>query len=68
MAKKSIGDLTDVDLKGKKVFIRSDLNAMLDENINIIDDTRIRASVPTIKYLFRKGTKVILSSHLLFEA
>lgn len=65
MAKKSVGDLTAADLKGKKVFVRADLNVPLDENQNITDDTRIRAAVPTIQYLAEKGAKVILSSHLV---
>ncbi|RWW44938.1 hypothetical protein BHE74_00049265 [Ensete ventricosum] len=65
MAKKSVGDLTAADLKGKKVFVRADLNVPLDENRNITDDTRIRAAVPTIKYLISNGAKVILSSHLV---
>ncbi|RRT78296.1 hypothetical protein B296_00027284 [Ensete ventricosum] len=65
MAKKSVGDLTAADLKGKKVFVRADLNVPLDENRNITDDTRIRAAVPTIKHLISNGAKVILSSHLV---
>jgi phosphoglycerate kinase len=65
MAKKSVGDLTAAELKGKKVFVRADLNVPLDENQKITDDTRIRAAVPTIKYLISKGAKVILSSHLV---
>ena len=65
MAKKSVGDLTAADLKGKKVFVRADLNVPLDENQKITDDTRIRAAVPTIKYLISNGAKVILSSHLV---
>ncbi|XP_074585800.1 phosphoglycerate kinase, chloroplastic-like [Curcuma longa] len=64
MAKKSVGDLTTADLKGKKVFVRADLNVPLDEDRNITDDTRIRAAVPTIKHLISNGAKVILSSHL----
>lgn len=64
MVKKSVGDLTEADLKGKKVFVRADLNVPLDDSQNITDDTRIRAAVPTIKYLIGKGAKVILSSHL----
>lgn len=65
MAKKSVGDLSEADLKGKKVFVRADLNVPLDDNQNITDDTRIRAAIPTIKYLIEKGAKVILSSHLV---
>ncbi|KAF4347106.1 hypothetical protein G4B88_025149 [Cannabis sativa] len=64
MAKKSVGDLGAADLKGKKVFLRADLNVPLDDNQNITDDTRIRAAIPTIKYLTQNGAKVILSSHL----
>ncbi|KAH8496696.1 hypothetical protein H0E87_019441 [Populus deltoides] len=64
MAKKSVADLTAADLKGKKVFVRADLNVPLDDNQNITDDTRIRAAIPTIKYLISNGAKVILSSHL----
>merc|ERR1719486_1583144 len=63
MAKKSVGDLSGDDLKGKKVLVRCDLNVPLDGK-TITDDTRIRASVPTVKYLMEKGAKVLLSSHL----
>ncbi|XWS10379.1 hypothetical protein CRYUN_Cryun39dG0072400 [Craigia yunnanensis] len=62
--KKSVGDLKEADLKGKREFVRVDLNVPLDDNFNITDDTRIRAAVPTIKYLMGHGSKVILSSHL----
>eukprot|EP00249_Psilotum_nudum_P010795 c22774_g1_i1 orf=510-1988(-) len=64
MAKRSVGDLKEVDLKGKRVFVRADLNVPLDENLKITDDTRIKAAVPTIKYLINNGAKVILTSHL----
>ncbi|KAJ8443794.1 hypothetical protein Cgig2_017275 [Carnegiea gigantea] len=64
MRKKSVGDLTATDLKGKRAFVRVDLNVPLDDNQNITDDTRIRAAVPTIKYLMNNGAKVILASHL----
>jgi len=66
MAKKSVGDLNSVDLKGKKVFVRADLNVPLDDNQNITDDTRIRAAIPTIKFLIENGAKVILSTHLVW--
>lgn len=61
--KKSVGDLDASELKGKRVLVRCDLNVPLD-GATITDDTRIRASLPTIKYLADKGAKVLLSSHL----
>jgi phosphoglycerate kinase len=62
MAKKSVSTM-DAELKGKKVLIRCDLNVPLDGK-TITDDTRIRASVETIKYLTSKGARVAVSSHL----
>ena len=62
-AKKSVADLSEADLKGKKVLIRCDLNVPIKEGV-IGDDTRIRASVPTVKYLLDKGAKVAMCSHL----
>jgi len=62
-AKKSIEDLTEADLKGKKVLVRCDVNVPLDGK-TITDDTRIRSSVPTIEYLKSKGAIVTVCSHL----
>jgi len=62
-AKKSIEDLSDAELKGKKILIRCDVNVPLDGK-TITDDTRIRASIPTIEYLVDKGAIVTVCSHL----
>ena len=61
MSKKTV---KDIDLKGKKVFVRCDFNVPMDENKNITDNRRIVAALPTIKYLLEQDCKVILSSHL----
>ena len=53
----------DVDVQGKRVFLRADLNVPLDDG-RITDDTRIRASLPTIVYLLEHGASVVLASHL----
>jgi phosphoglycerate kinase len=53
----------DVDVRGKRVFLRADLNVPLDDG-RITDDTRIRASLPTLVYLLEHGAAVILASHL----
>lgn len=54
----------DIDLKGKKVFVRCDFNVPMDENQKITDNTRIVAALPTIKYLLEQNCKIILASHL----
>ena len=61
MSKKTI---RDIDLKGKKVFVRCDFNVPMDENQNITDNRRIVSALPTIKYLIEQNCKIILSSHL----
>src|SRR5215208_5352204 len=55
--------MTEVDLRGKRVFIRADLNVPIEDGA-ITDDTRIRASVPGIKQALEKGAAVMVTSHL----
>ncbi|KAL2613201.1 hypothetical protein R1flu_024893 [Riccia fluitans] len=62
--KVSIADVPKSEFEGKTVFIRADLNVPLNKEREITDDTRIRASVPTIEYLLAAGAKVVLASHL----
>ena len=57
-------NITDLDLKGKRVLIRVDFNVPLCDNQNITDDSRLLAACSTINLLIRKGAKVILMSHL----
>ena len=61
MHKKTI---RDIDVKGKKVFVRVDFNVPMDEHQNITNDIRIRATIPTIRHLLDGGAAVILACHV----
>jgi len=56
--------LRDLNIRGKRLFIRTDFNVPLDDDFNITDDRRIRSTLPTINYAVDEGARVILASHL----
>jgi phosphoglycerate kinase len=56
--------VTDLDVKGKRVFLRVDFNVPLNDKGEIRDDTRIRASLPTITWLLEHGARLVIASHL----
>lgn len=56
--------IKDMDVSGKRVLVRVDYNVPMDEELNITDDIRITASLPTIKYLLDNDSSIILMSHL----
>ncbi|AQW82601.1 phosphoglycerate kinase [Campylobacter pinnipediorum] len=56
--------IKDIDISGKRVFIRCDFNVPMDEFGNITDDRRIVSAIPTIKYCLDQGCSVVLASHL----
>jgi len=64
MQKKTIKDLNEKQLEGKRVLVRVDFNVPLDEELKITDDNRIVSALPTIKYLIAHKAKIVLMSHL----
>lgn len=54
----------DIDVNGKRVFLRADFNVPMDKQGTITDDNRIKACLPTINYLLKNGAKLIICSHL----
>src|ERR1700693_4668917 len=55
--------INDLDLRGKRVFIRVDFNVPLKHGV-VTDDTRIRESIPTLRLAIQKGGRLVLASHL----
>lgn len=60
----SVIKMSDLDLAGKRVLIRQDLNVPLDDNGQVTSDKRIRASLPTIEAALKQGAQVMIMSHL----
>ena len=56
--------LEDLDVEGKRVLVRVDFNVPLDEDRNVTDDARIRASLPTLEELRERGARLLLAAHL----
>jgi len=64
MRKKTLRDLSDAQVRGKRALVRVDFNVPLDDDGQITDDRRIRASLPTLELLLKRGSLPVILSHL----
>jgi phosphoglycerate kinase len=62
--KMTVRDLSDAQLEGKRALVRVDYNVPLDDDGRVVDDARIRATLPTLEYLRGRGAKIVIISHL----
>jgi phosphoglycerate kinase len=63
MRKLTLEDLTDEDVRGRRILVRVDYNVPLDERLQVVDDTRIRATIPTLRRLIGMGGRLVLLAH-----
>lgn len=64
MKKKSVRDLPEAEIRGKRALVRVDFNVPLDDQSRVTDDTRIRAAIPTLQLLLDRGARPVILSHL----
>ncbi len=63
MNKKTVADLADAEIHGRRALVRVDFNVPLDEHQRVADDTRIRAAIPTLEFLRDRGARIVILSH-----